>query len=433
MSNPNNLENPGIKRPYFPLPPPDEIEKYTCVMLSIPDTDGYRVALFSALYMLTQWFNWERDSEKRGKSVADIWKEVIDNMAWENACCGDKPQRQRILSDGTYEVSYDDGATWETAPPEIDPRESSIEFKPLEIDGTGELRCATAENVTENLKSQLQNQIDDINLGVSLVGIVAAALAVAVIFMSGGTLAPLVTALGAALAGAGSAALSAAFTEEVWDEFKCILFCLTPDDGNYSADDIQAVKDEIGENFIGIVVTVLWSYLDMYGAVGVTNMGRTGGATGDTCFECDCDDLWCYEFDFTASNGEWTEFGGSYTALYYTGEGWGVAEELGTGNVAYSARNIGIYVDFGVSTYVTSMHFEYSAGNAENVGYMLDDETLYAFAPIISNPQGIPINATTTGIGILIDRANPNTLTSRIIRITLRGTGINPFGVDNCF
>jgi len=429
MSNPNNLKNPGIKRSYFPLPPPDEIERYTCVMLSIPDTEGYRVALFSTLYMLTQWFNWERDSGKRGKIVADIWKEVVDNMAWENACCGDdKPQRQRILQDGTYEISYDDGETWTPAPPELDPRENSIEFPPLP-EPTGTMECASAENVVANLQAQLQNQIDDINLGVSIVGLVSATLAVVAIFMSGGTLAPLVTALCAATFGAGSAALSAAFTEGVWDEFKCILERNAASDGSYSNDAIQTIKQEIDDTYVGIVVTVLWSYMDMFGSIGVTNMGRTGTATGE---DCGCSDEWCREFDFIASDGGW-ESEGTYVAAYYSGEGWGASVDLGSGNVDYIARSCGIYVDFGVSAFVTTMHVEWSiGGNIENIGYFLGDHNLYSFGAVIANPQGITINVSTSGIGVLIDRANPNSLSTRIIKVTLRGTGVNPFGSDNC-
>lgn len=286
MSRKMEQKNPGIKRPFFPLPNNEEIENYTCVTLSIPDTQDYRVSLLSALLMLTQWFSWERNGTDDGKITADIWREIVDNMAWSNACCDEKPTRSRLTEDSIYEVSYDNGETW-TPAPELDPRKTSLEFPPLpEIVG-GSGTCAAAENVTQNLIDQLQQNIDELNLGAGIVGIVAGILGIAAIFMSGGALTPIVVGLAGTLFAAGGAAIESAFTSGVWETFKCIVYCNTSNSGEFTRENIDAIYAKIGEELTGIAASILQQYVYTYGEIGLTNLARTGTGTGESCDECD--------------------------------------------------------------------------------------------------------------------------------------------------
>jgi len=435
MNDIEGRKHPGIKRPFFPLPSADTIEGYQCVKLSIPDSTDYRIALISALNLLTYWFNWERDSEHRGKEVADIWREVLYNLSWENACCPPVPNRQRITPDGHYQVSYDNGETWEDAP-DLDPRETSIQFPEQEYGpGTNE-KCAAAENVMQGIKSQLEQSVDELNLGVSLVALIASILAVVAVFMSGGTLAPLVTALGGALFGAGSVAIEAAFTSEVWDDFRCIVYTHIPDDGVFTQAAIDAIWAQIGDDFIGIVVTILRSYVEMFGAVGMTNLGRTGSADGTDC--ADCDGEWCWTIDFTENDQEWSPYLAAYYAEYYSGQGWGADTSTADDHVCYIQSPAMPDMQLTrVEVHCTSapQAFTWLQG-FDGVSGVIDEKVNDPDAVTIYEPEAPLEFWEVNNLRVLIQSGEGTPpypdLTAKIFKIVLYGIGSNPFGTDNC-
>jgi hypothetical protein len=72
----DNRKNPGIKRPYYPLPV--ELPETTrCVQFRIPDGDEYVEMLRTVLKSLTLWNNYARDETHRGKLAADLWRDVL--------------------------------------------------------------------------------------------------------------------------------------------------------------------------------------------------------------------------------------------------------------------------------------------------------------------------------------------------------------------
>lgn len=278
------MKHPGIKRPFFPLPTNDEITDYACVQLSIPDRDDYRIALFSCLTLLTQWFNWERDTAQRGAIVAGIWREVIENMAWQNACCGDgTPELQRFDEFGNLEVSNDGGETW-TSGAGIDGRFNSPLLAPLP--GTAEQkRCNTAFGISSFLQSTIYDNLATVSGAAQLVVLIGSALA---LVASGGAAYPLVTALSGTILTTGIGAIEAALTTEVWDTFACLIYCRLDDAGNMTAENWTALQSDVNEEFTGVVALVLIGTVQAFGPVGMTNAGRSMSLTAIDCSACDC-------------------------------------------------------------------------------------------------------------------------------------------------
>lgn len=64
----------------YPLPtiidPPERI----CVQLEIPAETWHIGAFLGAIYSLTRWYNWDRDENKTGKQVADVWQVIYDQL-----------------------------------------------------------------------------------------------------------------------------------------------------------------------------------------------------------------------------------------------------------------------------------------------------------------------------------------------------------------
>jgi len=113
--------------------------------------------------------------------------------------------------------------------------------------------------------------------------------------------------LGAALAstllGAGAAAISAAFTNDVYDTLTCIFYCAIEADGSVTPDDLVEILDQISSQIGGLVEAVMSAMLFLTGEVGLSNEGTLGDAPAD-CDACDCG--WCLEFDFKTGLHGWT-------------------------------------------------------------------------------------------------------------------------------
>lgn len=427
------MKNPGIKRPFFPLPDLTPVTDYTCVQLSIPDRDDYRLALASCLDMLTHWYSWERDSAQSGAATAAIWKEVINNIMWFNACGQDtRVPLTRVNADGSLEVSYDDGETWNAAP-ELDPRVTSIVAPPKSYPGGTDIPCATAENIVQSIQASLDAALSDIGAGASIVTLIAGIMAFAATVLSGGTLAPLATGLASSLINFGVSAIEAAFTSQVWIDFRCLVLANMPSGGLYDQSAVDDLYADIATEFTGIVVVILQSYVALYGPVGLTNAGRVGSGDGDECGACD--EFWCYTWDFTVSNGGWTSATG-YSSNYVAGQGW-------TWGDVNNKDRVFIKNNWPTSGTYTSVEIEISAPMNGNVNYYYfcnnanigcGRQTFDNFSePLIYGRTGLNFTTNIISLGFEQSSNSPGVpFPGYIKRVTLRGTGVNPFGTDNC-
>lgn len=110
----------------------------------------------------------------------------------------------------------------------------------------------------------------------------------------------------ATLLGIGATAIGSAFTADVFDILTCIFKCNIGDDGQVSADQLEAINADVDDQIGGVAAVVLHLIFELVGEVGVSNWGAMGDAPAD-CDECDCG--WCYVLDFAITDGGWTPYG----------------------------------------------------------------------------------------------------------------------------
>jgi hypothetical protein len=277
-------------RPNFPIP--DDIHAaMQCIQLCIPNEPTYKSVFAGLIYELTYWYNWQRTDDDSGAQCAAVWKEIYNSIDWStmSCCCEDQiPARFRYSDAGVYQRSTDGGITWIDAH-NYDYRNTSTIWPPPELTGIDVTKCAAADAVVAVFRDKIVQQVNEDMGAAAILGVIAAAL---LIFLSEGTatgIAAQVTALVAAILGAGIAAWQAAFTSTVWDDFRCIVYCAMSTGDSIDADGLQEVLNGINTKFIGIVQPTLYGYVNAAGVVGLTNMMRSNEGDPDAnCDDCDC-------------------------------------------------------------------------------------------------------------------------------------------------
>jgi len=256
-----------------------------CIQIEVPDNPMHLQTLWAQLRDLSDWQRWEKEPTKSATLVAQVWRDVVYSIDWSGMSCCPEPTNQRYNAEGQLEVSYDNGATW-VIDHSLDDRYSGTIAPPLEGEDGAEKRCVAATSAQEFVKANL---IDSLSEGMTYAEITGALVAViAVLGVTGiGIL------LGAAVAAifiAGVAAVQAAFTSEVWTDFRCILYCHMNDDGSFDEAGWEGVKADILGTFTGAVSAILYNWANAAGLVGLTNAARSHfAATGD-CSDCACED-----------------------------------------------------------------------------------------------------------------------------------------------
>ena len=215
----------------------------------------------------------------------DLIQKWSNNLARKlmSGCCGDG-QQHRFTEEGVYQTSDDDGETWydDTSG---DPRTNATYYPPLAGADGSEKACEGAANAQEFFK---QNLIDELTTGQAYAEIYA--VLVGIVAIAGVTGIGIVIAiLAAAIFVAGITVVQAAFTSEVWQDFKCILLCHINNDATYTEEQWQSVKSDISSTFTGIVQVILFQWVNALGYIGLSNAARSNMALGADCGDCACE------------------------------------------------------------------------------------------------------------------------------------------------
>lgn len=403
-----------------------------CVQLKIPDEIHYRAAFSAALQSLCYWWNWEhtyQSGDTRGTEASQYWRGIIDTyLCVENdpgsnglgcGCGCKKPTNQRYTADGILEQSFDGGTTWERD--NSDPRFNSPIFPPITGDDGADKRCAAAASAAKFIDDDIVQKMNTTDAAADLLLLIAAAVA---ILITGFTSAPLVIALVSQVIAFGVDATKAAFTTEVWDTFRCILYCNMNDDGSFTEAQWQTIKtqifDQLGSSIAG---TFLRDTVNAFGPAGLTNAARSGTVATADCSDCtDCPPEWCHEVDFTSTDGG---FAGAY-GTWVSGQGW-VGTPAGTG------------VSVVVSRALSSADYTHAEMTVECAGDGTCNTVIFLDGGVIQNAAPVPTgtyyaDGNWTGSTIML---NPSSGAAQggdvtMTRVLFRGTGTNPFGTDNC-
>jgi len=279
-------------RPNFPIPEDINAPKY-CICIEIPNEPTYKSVFAGLIYELTYWFNWERTDGNEGAQCANVWKEIYNSIDWSimSCCCGeDNSVLHRYTPNGHYQKSNDGGTTWEDAP-EDDPRNPQP-FYPPNLPPEGENnKCQYADSVVQLMKTQLVDVLEEGSTYSEILQVVTGAFATIM-----GALAP--TVLGAIIVGIMGAVIVgiigvsiplfvAAMTVDVYNRFRCNLFCHMQADGSFTQADVDAIYEQIAEDETGIAMIFLQGFVAAAGMIGLSNAAHAGfGAEDADCSAC---------------------------------------------------------------------------------------------------------------------------------------------------
>ena len=74
-------------------------DDFACQLIFIPRKDEYYRAMLGALFYMSTWTAWQRDSDKRGKDAAQAWREAneLTMECWRMTCLEDITERMDII------------------------------------------------------------------------------------------------------------------------------------------------------------------------------------------------------------------------------------------------------------------------------------------------------------------------------------------------
>lgn len=336
----------------------------------------------------------------------------------------DTDQVQRLVNGDWVDAPQSDPRHQTTLPPRV----------------TSNTACDAAESVKDAFKGQIDGILTAIDGGgtaFTVAGIILALFSFGVfgIFIS------IALGIANAMLDAGTSALSAALTTPVYEQFACILFCHMDTSGQLTAEKLESVKSDVTDQVGGLGAIILNSMLALAGEGGVNNLGALGTSTGD-CDGCEC--AWCYTFDFESGDGGFNlvdmELG-----EYVPTEGW--KSTFGVGSDSNGYRIIQLARTF--SAHIQSMDLVVHLTASGSPGYPSNWVYVTTNIGAIMTSGGTPGssgdypfnwtgNQDVTGLTYIQISAgfgsggfDPG---GEVIlkTITLRGTGENPFGADNC-
>lgn len=238
----------------------------------------------------------------------------------------------------------------------------------------------------------------------------------------------------------GKEEMEAAFDDDVWDGIMCIIYCHIAEDGSISQEQLDAIYSDIFALYPGTIYNTLIEIGHLFGEVLLSNASVERSETGD-CDECAC--AWCYTWlDGAGFSPAWSLDFGSYNSG--TDQLDGTNTNPSTGNTVLLQAKL--HFDASTITWFSVMfNFKsgdtfggnsFAIGNGTTYGVNIfdsaaaptNDEQIGAFLGGVSVPGVI------TDLWIQIGVPSKDTLDTylNITQITIRGTGTNPFGDDNC-
>lgn len=207
-------------------------------------------------------------------------------------CCDENGQLKRLTPDGHWQISNDDGVTWIDYPPG-DPRQPVPRRPtyPVPVEGEEIPKCQWADSIVQMVKTQF---VAELSLEATIRDIIAALGALLTLVLSlAGVVSVLIglASLPAIIFAFGVLAMQEAFTEEVWDRFRCNLYDNMGASGINSQEQVDAIYARIATDETGIVVIVLQQIVALFGVNGMINAANAGFGSPDAT--CDCEDCSC--------------------------------------------------------------------------------------------------------------------------------------------
>jgi len=251
------------------------------------------MSVMSRLEMDAAWQN--PDDGYRGEQNALIFNQMVVAAiaAGANEVCGccEQTVLHRVGEGGTLEISTNGGVTWRPDP--NDPRIIGTQL-PNTISGEGDdKKCNAANNAIGNFKDAQAAFGHSLSTATTILGLAAAIAAeIALLLFSAGTaaeiLVPLIISTATALFGVLEADYNAEFTEDVWNDLTCDIFCTVGDDGQFDSTRLISLQAKVDAHFSDNVALTFQSILRGWGVLGLNNACIAGSTTASDCSGCDC-------------------------------------------------------------------------------------------------------------------------------------------------
>jgi len=414
----NNPFAPSVGSFQVPVTPPD----------SDPDEGQQVTVCFSAdwlpfvigsLQQLTLQATWAGDedavllAQDRAQLLIAMFGGVVGGCS-ESVCIGGL----RYDSDCDCIMQEGNGGTTETENPDADPRHSDVfRFPVIDADDP---KCQAASNMTRWLNDLIDQVLLTVDAAGSAEGLMAIVLPFVVELGPFGLLIELVLGVAFLLFSAGATAISAAFTNEVYDMLTCIFYCRIDDEGQVSADALALILSDIDAQIGGLVSTILSAMFFLTGEVGLSNAGTIGSAPAD-CSGCSCLP-WPRQFDFCGDLDSWSITCGTLTAD-------GVASVNsceGSPSIIYITRNITIPTGSAITEVWWYVEGTPSTGDQADLywqGSLITNLVNPTFRePFVTNGFSL----TGTGDMLIIWQRSTTGSDNRIPTVRLYGTGTPP-------
>jgi len=431
----------GWLTPDSPVSP--ELE---CRAFYIPNQIEFIGAVSGALLELTKAYNWEKfgtmTAEEAAGEMYNRWLAFMENSCGSFEC----PPGYRIDQYGKLQQSNDGGGSWTDNPNAI-----FIETPEREEPTAEERRCLAAANAVEVLRLTYLDVLvafaedRDATFGMLAFATIMAFLLGALFYPASG-LAALSALLNFTLGAFSTAYAGLEFlgdddwTPDYSDELTCLLYEHSSDvEGVVSFDWVAVTQNIFMPEFDAALTFWNWYVLNVIGEQGLNDAGATTSIDEWDCSDCL---LWCYNWDFTTGTSDW-EVRDAGEGDYNSGIGWEAACIGGT------AKRVVLELPFpsgAVMTQFTGV-VEYSPGSAgggadprgvfmrilNSAGDVIEQEVSTIPLPTGIHEVGVNYTGTPATLQINIWTSNVACDGYAIIpSLTVRGTGINPFGENNC-
>jgi len=409
-----------------PDTPQDELDRLQR-SFCIPNNAEWLGVFMGAIYPLTREENWELHGIVTPSEAAATFQEIFDNAFYGivgcamSECCPIRYNEQ-----GQIEQFDETTGEWELAEYPPVPVRTPIEGQ--------DTTCLTAANATEVMKQLWQAWESTWDIASFMVA-VSGLITIIALFIFYPVALPLVLTFFTELYGLMEAIGDDDFDTDKQEIFTCILLCAAYQDGENILFNFDEVIEKVGELWTPGVDINVWAAIEyLLYIIGSDGLNRAGTTTSISSYDCDdCDDCgWCYTFDFELSDGGWfqDEQQVSGCGEYRTGIGWG-------SSFNGSVRGVYINTIFPMSADIThlEMQWEVSSPYTSAQGYTVASGAYTTRFSVSAGDlaAGWEGTANTSEIAVSVgNNASGNTGDAIIKRVTIRGTGVNPYTTDNC-
>jgi len=205
-------------------------------------------------------------------------------------CGGETPIGRRLASNGRVQEQFVPDGPWTDVAD--DSRFNGGFFPPLIGPDGDDKKCAAATQAQLVLKQVTDDILANETIwGTVLTLITFLATALSVFGIVGELVAFVLAALAWVIITVGRTAIDAALDADVWQRFKCNLYCHILDDGSFDESHWRGVAQRVEVDESGAAEQWLSFLLTVLGPVGLTNAARTDPlAPAGDCSACECNE-----------------------------------------------------------------------------------------------------------------------------------------------